>query len=96
MVIAGVVVMEAMVLVKGTVVVVVAVLVEGTVVVVVILVKGAVVVVVVKTEEMFVEEAILAKRFFKKVMSSSLEIFCAKKMTQIMEMMLQIFMVMGW
>ena len=46
-------------------------------------------------DEIFFDEAILAKRFFKKVKSSSLEIFCAKKMTQITGTMLEIFMVMS-
>ena len=72
--------MVVVVLVEGTAMAVVAVLVEGTTVV--------------TDEEMFVEEAIFARRFFKKVMSSSLEIFCAKKMTQMMEMLLKSFMVM--
>ena len=75
---------------EGTVVMVVVELVEGTAMAVVeVLVEGTTVV----TDEEFVEEAIFARRFFKKVMSSSLEIFCAKKMTQMMEMMLK-FMVM--
>ena len=42
-------------------------------------------------DEIFFDEAILANRFFKKVKSSSLEIFCAKKMTQITGTMLEIF-----
>ena len=63
-----VVVVVVVVPVAGTAMVVVAVLVEGLTVV--------------TDEETFLDEAIFARRFFKKAMSSSPEIFCAKKMTQ--------------
>ena len=77
----------------GTVVV----LVEGTVVVLeveeTVVAVGAKLVVgtMVVTEEL-VEATILARRFFNKVISSSPEIFCAKKMAQMTEMMMLKFM----
>ena len=82
--------MVKMVLVKGAVEVVI-VGIEGTAIVVVILLSGAAVV---TKDEIFLDEAILASKFFKKVKSSLLEIFCAKKMTQTTGTMLEIFMVM--
>ena len=82
------------VLVEGTVVVVeveelvVVVEVEETVVVVgAALVVGTMVV----TEEL-VEATILVRRFFNKIISSSPEIFCAKKMAQMTEIMLKFMM----
>ena len=71
-------------------------LVEGTVVVLVVeetVVVGAMLVVerMVMAEEL-VEETILARRFFKQAISSLPEICCAKKMTQMTEMMLKFMM----